>query len=154
MDTSKLYPPFAAKVNALLAACLSRGAEYKITCTVRTPAEQDKIYAQGRPGPDGKVVPGGIISNARGTPPESMHIFGIAADFCRIVNGKAVWDRPSYAVLGEEAKKLGLEWGGLWHFVDIPHVQVPNLRLSSLQAMYAKGGLAEVWHYVDSLGAK
>jgi peptidoglycan L-alanyl-D-glutamate endopeptidase CwlK len=153
VNTDSLYPPFAAQVPKLLANCAARGATYKVTSTVRSFVEQDKLYAQGRPGKDGKIVPGGIVTHAKAG--QSYHNYGVACDFCRIVGGVAVWDRPSYSILGEEAAKLGLEWGGAWQFVDVPHVQL-RVKLADLQAQLKKGGIEQVWKWLDScnLGLK
>jgi hypothetical protein len=152
-DISVLYPKFGAQVPRLLAACAARGATYKVTSTVRTFTEQDKLYAQGRPGKDGKIVPGGIITHAKAG--QSYHNYGVACDFARIRDGKADWSPASYAILGEEAAKLGLEWGGSWKFVDVPHVQL-RVKLADLQAQLKKGGIEQVWKWLDScnLGLK
>lgn len=92
-----------------------------ITQGLRTYAEQNTLYEQGR------TKPGKIVTNARGG--YSFHNFGLAFDFCvcDIVGGKLV---PNWFVdlrwkrVGEIGKSLGLEWGGDWtSFRDYPHFQ-------------------------------
>lgn len=143
MNLDQLYPPFRQKVEELLKNTAARGAVYKVTSAVRTFAEQDKLYAQGR------TSPGKIITKAKGG--QSYHNYGVAVDFARIVNGKADWTPSAYKILGEEAKKLGLEWGGLWRFLDLPHVQLP-VKLSDLQKHYNQHkSLQDVWSWLDTL---
>jgi hypothetical protein len=93
---------------------------------------------------------GNIVTKAKGT--QSMHNFACAADFARMVDGKAVWGAKDYAVLGEEAAKLGLDWGGKWvDPVDCPHVQIGGIKLGFLQAAYSKGKMPEVFKYLDTV---
>jgi len=136
-----LYPPFHAKALQLQANCKALGCDYKITSGVRTFAEQDALYAIGRT----TGTPGSKVTNAKGG--QSYHNYGVAVDFARIVNSKAVWAKSDYTTLGTEAAKLGLDWGGAWtSFVDIPHVQL-KVKLGTLQAAYGNGsgGIAAVW---------
>jgi len=155
VDLTTLYPQFRAKIDQLVVNCRARGCEYKVTSGLRTVAEQAHLYSLGRTvkNPDGASPSkpmGNIVTKAKGT--QSMHNFACAADFARMVDGKAVWGDKDYTVLGEEAKKLGLEWGGTWaSFVDLPHVQLP-VKLGFLQAAYSKGKLPEVFKYLDLNG--
>jgi peptidoglycan L-alanyl-D-glutamate endopeptidase CwlK len=78
------------------------GIDYIITCTRRTPADQETLYAQGR------TTPGHIVTWTL----NSRHIPGEALDFCILVNGKIDWsmvhkDLWDHAV--EIGKSLGLE---------------------------------------------
>ena len=115
-DIDALWPPFKGLCQRLLANCTARGQEYRITETYRTPERQAALYAQGR------TRAGNIVTNSR---LPSMHGFKLAMDTVAIVNGKSLWDVRYYQVLGEEAAKLGLEWGGKWRgLVDAPHVQL------------------------------
>jgi len=47
-DLADLHPSVAVKAHAHIAACKTEGIELLVTCTSRTIAEQDKLYAQGR----------------------------------------------------------------------------------------------------------
>jgi len=58
----------------------------RFTHTLRTHAEQDKLYAQGR------TVKGSIVTNARGG--QSYHNYGLAIDICLLSKDgtKVSWD--------------------------------------------------------------
>lgn len=153
INTQALYQPFLGRLNTLLNACAARGAIYVATCGVRTYQEQDALYARGR------TVPGGIVTNARGG--QSLHNFAIAVDFARHMGvtyeGHLIPDyRDSqYIILGEEAAKIGLEWGGRWRSIrDTPHIQLPynskyGIRLHQLDAIYRQEGYPAVFAFLD-----
>lgn len=145
-----LYPPFAECVRKLLSAAKAKNDTYVITQGMRTHAEQDRLYAQGR------TAPGSKVTNARGG--QSLHQFGVAADLCFDSSDKPGlqpdWSHKRYAPIGDYADGAGLEWGGRWSSLkDLPHVQLPlgkyGLTHKDLQAAYAKGGLDEVWRLLD-----
>jgi peptidoglycan L-alanyl-D-glutamate endopeptidase CwlK len=98
-------------------ALASKGLPVFTTCTYRSPEEQDHDYALGR------TLPGKIITNARAG--QSAHNYRMAADLCFVKEGyKGPWE-----VVGREARKVGLVWGGDWHvLVDRPHVERLNWR--------------------------
>jgi peptidoglycan L-alanyl-D-glutamate endopeptidase CwlK len=93
------------------------GVDIIFTCTARTRAAQDKLYAKGR------TLPGKIVTRAKGG--ESMHNYGVAFDICPVVNKKAVWnDVELFNKIGKIGMAIGLEWGGTWKkFIDKPHFQ-------------------------------
>lgn len=105
--------------------------DFTITIGVRTTAEQQKLYAQGR------TAPGAIVTKADGVKNKSNHQvkangFGYAVDLYPFVNGSVdVIDRKNYLpiiaghILGT-ANRLGkrVQWGGLWDFVDKPHFEL------------------------------
>jgi peptidoglycan L-alanyl-D-glutamate endopeptidase CwlK len=92
--------------------------------TLRTIAEQDAIYAQGR------TKPGKIVSNAPGG--KSFHNYGLAIDIAFVINNTtaswsttADWDKDQKADWMEVVdifKKYGWEWGDRG-YVDLPHFQ-------------------------------
>lgn len=153
INTLALYQPFCERLNALLNACEARGAIYVATCGLRTYQEQDGLYARGR------SVPGGIVTNARGG--QSLHNFAIAVDFCKhagpTYEGHLLPDYRDnqYVILGEEAAKIGLEWGGSWlSLKDTPHIQLPynrahGIKLRQLDALYRQGGYPAVFAFLD-----
>jgi peptidoglycan LD-endopeptidase CwlK len=67
--------------------CRELGIDILVTCTYRSPQEQDALYAQGR------TDHGGIVTNAKGG--QSPHNFGMALDVVPIVNGKPDWNTAS-----------------------------------------------------------
>lgn len=103
----------------------------RFTHTLRTFAEQDKLFAQGR------TAPGKIVTRARGG--QSYHNYGLAIDIALLVdrdgNGTfetASWDtksdfdqdgRADWMEIVDIFKRYGYEWGGDWRFRDAPHFQ-------------------------------
>ena len=121
-DTTKLHPELQRKIADFLHMCKKKGLAVRITECLRTAAEQDALYAQGR------TKPGNIITNCSGSSYSSMHQWGVAVDFCRN-DGKGAYDDSDgfFAKVGHIGQACGLEWGGSWHgFVDKPHLQLPN----------------------------
>ena len=105
---------------------LTGKAKARVTQAYRSIKEQNDLYAQGR------TKAGKIVTNAKGG--YSMHNFGLAFDFCLIVDGKyAVWDTrrdfdgdmtPDWMEFVRVFKEAGYEWGGdRQKFKDYPHLQ-------------------------------
>lgn len=90
-----------------------------ITQGLRTFAESDKIYQQGR------TTPGEIVSNAPAG--ESYHNYGLALDFALNINGKPIWNEnnPNWTTVVNIFKKHGFTWGGDFagSFKDYPHLE-------------------------------
>lgn len=89
----------------------------RITMGLRTIAEQDALYAQGR------TTPGNIVTNAMGG--TSFHNYGLAIDLVEMVNNDTIADWTyDTSKLKPIADKYGLEWGGIWvHIKDRPHFE-------------------------------
>lgn len=123
-----LHPVLAASANALIQQSYARGVPIVITQGVRTVAEQNALYAQGR------SKPGPIVTNAKGG--TSLHNYGLAIDFALLLpdGNNLSWDMKrdgnnnktaDWQEVVQEAKQLGLEWGGDWaSFKDYPHFQM------------------------------
>lgn len=95
-----------------------QGRPIRLTSGRRTPAEQDRLYAQGR------TVPGVRVTNSRGTPMQSFHGFGCAVDFIPLVNGRAVENSVIRKQCIEVFKSIGIESGDDWiTFRDPSHLQ-------------------------------
>ncbi|MEF9953069.1 MAG: peptidoglycan-binding protein [Clostridium sp.] len=116
-DLSLLHPHVKDLAEKFLAKCKAAGLDVIITQTLRTIAEQNDLYAQGR------SKPGNKVTNAKGG--YSMHNYGLAFDIAIKVKGKIVWDNEAlYKKAGQIGESLGLEWGGSWSsFKDTPHFQ-------------------------------
>lgn len=118
-----LHPVVKQAAIKLIEYCYDKGIYIRITQGLRTVAEQNALYAQGR------TTKGSIVTNAKGG--YSWHNFGFAIDFVLIEsaydmkadknkNGVADWSEVATI-----AKKLGFEWGGDWtSFKDYPHFQM------------------------------
>ncbi len=103
--------------RALVQKSASYGIQIKIISGLRSYAEQDELYAQGR------TKPGLKVTNARGG--HSNHNFGIAFDFGVFEGSKYLTASEKYKAVGVLGMDLGLEWGGNWKtIVDQPHFQL------------------------------
>ncbi|MCI5057381.1 MAG: M15 family metallopeptidase [Flavobacteriales bacterium] len=109
------------------------GIKLRVTSTLRTWKEQEKLYAKGR------TTPGNIVTNAK--PGRSLHNYGLALDVVEIKNGKAMWNNTNWSKIGKLGKSLGFSWGGDWtSFKDKPHFEMRFGRsITDLQALYTSG---------------
>ncbi|NQX44437.1 M15 family metallopeptidase [Paenibacillus tritici] len=134
-----LHPAVLAGTTELIRRCYNRGVPILITQGMRTIAQQNELYAQGR------TKKGDIVTNARGG--SSYHNYGLAIDFALLLpDGKSVsWDInrdgdgdkvADWQEVAQEGKKLGFEWGGDWtSFKDYAHLQMSfGLTTSQLKA--------------------
>lgn len=93
------------------------GLTINIISGLRSYAEQDALYAQGR------TRAGKKVTNARGG--YSNHNFGIAFDVGLFERNQYLGESPLYKAVGALGEELGLEWGGNWRtLVDQPHFQL------------------------------
>jgi len=115
----RLEASFGARVAKWYSELLDKKIPALIYCSVRTPQEQEELYAQGR------TKPGAKVTNARGIPAQSLHIGGHAVDFvplARTPTGDFVasWDDDkTYAICQKIAEKYNLrhlEW-------ETPHLE-------------------------------
>ncbi|MGE6227644.1 M15 family metallopeptidase [Paenibacillus chitinolyticus] len=135
-----LLPTVKELAKKLIINSYNRGVPIVITQGLRTFAEQNALYAQGRYGDKRPIV-----TNAKGG--ESYHNYGVAIDFALLLpDGKNVsWDmrrdgdgdlQCDWLEVVEEAKKLGFQWGGDWiSFKDSPHFEMTfGLTIKDFQA--------------------
>lgn len=116
------------KAEALFPAAIA----IRIVQGLRTIAEQDALYAQGR------TKPGKKVTNARGG--KSFHNYGLAIDFAilRDKDGNGIYEEVSWDTVADFDKDglpdwkeivtvfeaSGWKWGGKWStIVDMPHLQ-------------------------------
>lgn len=125
---SKLHPSVRDEVTKIIEEIntkfLTGRAKVRIAQGLRTFAEQDALYAQGR------TKPGKKVTNVKGG--QSVHNYGFAVDIVLIIDGKEAswdtkkdWDGDKVADWDECVKvfaKYGWSWGGNWtSFKDMPH---------------------------------
>lgn len=124
-----LHPKLRTEAKEIYIAiynALKGRAAVRFTHTLRTIAEQDALYAQGR------TKPGKKVTNAKGG--QSYHNYGLAIDICLIIDDKeASWDTlkdfdgdgiSDWMEAVKIFKSRGWEWGGDWEkFRDTPHFQ-------------------------------
>ncbi len=112
-----LLPEVRSIARSLVQKAGQSGIPIKIISGLRTYAEQDELYAQGR------SKPGPKVTNARGG--YSNHNFGIAFDIGVFAGSKYLAESVKYKAVGALGMDLGLEWGGSWQsIVDQPHFQL------------------------------
>jgi len=124
----------SGKVRIIIERLRARGFQPKIFYGWRSPAVQRKIYEAG----NSKVLFSFHNAMKNGQP----NSYG--AD---IVDERWHWEQGTkreresfWAALGEEAKNLGLIWGGDWKFKDVAHVQL--LKNRELAKVKRESGIA------------
>jgi hypothetical protein len=123
----KCEPTFGARVGRWYGELMSKKIPVLIYCSVRTPEEQEELYSRGR------TKPGVKVTNARGIPPQSLHIDlgkgSHAIDYvplARTPSGDFVasWDDDQgYSITRKIAEKHGLR-GLDW---EQPHLEDSNI---------------------------
>jgi peptidoglycan LD-endopeptidase CwlK len=139
------HPVLQPLVQSFLENCTRAGVDVIVTCTWRSPEEQEALYAQGR------TRPGKIVTNARAG--QSAHNYtlnglpaALAIDVVPLRNGKPVWglsgdgidDNPAdderddlelWQRVRKAGEDAGLESASRWtSFREWPHLQHPKWR--------------------------
>lgn len=126
-DWGRLDPRFTQPVLRVLARLQERGYVFVLLEGYRSPERQEKLANLGS-----------HVTNARAF--QSKHQFGLAVDLAPVRDGRLViserdpWALQAYMVLGEEAEKAGLTWGGRWWFKDYGHVEVAGALAANVRA--------------------
>lgn len=137
----KLHPKIRDEVKALIEKSeegFPKNMAIRVAQGLRTIAEQDALYYQGRD-KTGKVIDKKkVVTNAKGG--KSFHNYGLAIDFALLhdKDGNGTYEELSWdtaqdfdkdgTIDWQEVvrvfKDAGYEWGGDWRtIVDRPHVQ-------------------------------
>jgi peptidoglycan L-alanyl-D-glutamate endopeptidase CwlK len=112
-----LLPEVRPIARMLVQKAAANGIQIRVISGLRSYAEQDALYAQGR------TKPGRKVTNARGG--YSNHNFGIAFDVGVFEGTRYMGESRKYKAVGVLGQELGLEWGGNWtSIVDQPHFQL------------------------------
>ncbi len=129
-DMTALHPVLQKKAAVLKEECKKQGIFIQFSECLRTKAEQDALYAQGR------TAPGNIVTNAKGSTYSSQHQWGIAIDFYLDMDVNGDGNKKDDAFnnstqlferVGSIAKSIGLGWGGDWTSIkDRPHLYLPD----------------------------
>jgi peptidoglycan L-alanyl-D-glutamate endopeptidase CwlK len=142
-----LHPALGWKVRSAGVVLAARGIYFRVACGLRSYADEDKLYLEGRFG-----NPGDIVTDARGG--YSNHNFGCAVDcypFLHGFTGELNWAPKSaqFQLMVQALKAQGLAWGGLWNSIhDWPHFQLANVPVTPThfdREAFASGGLDAVW---------
>lgn len=127
---SHLHPKIREEIKAVIEEAnkaLTGKAQVRISQGLRTIAEQDALYAQGRTTKGTKIV-----TNAKGG--SSYHNYGLAVDIVLIIDKKdASWDTvkdydgdkvSDWMEVVSIFKKYGYVWGGDFRSIkDSPHFE-------------------------------
>jgi len=139
-----LYWPFRVRFERGLTEAQTHGIPVRAFETFRLRERQAYLWAQGRDKPGPKVTwlkPG-----------DSTHHYGVAADVVMYIDEQYNWSiTGNYHKLGPIMEDQGLVWLGRTTN-DLGHYQYPGASIYTLKSQYAKGGLEQVWLYLDGLG--
>lgn len=118
---NQLHPKIRAKALAAYAEAVRitpKGVHPFITQTMRTFAESDALYAQGR------TKPGQIVTKAAAG--QSYHNYGLAIDFVNQIDGVAKWKiDDNWMKVVRVFQKHGFKWGGDFKTMpDAPHFEM------------------------------
>lgn len=128
-NIADLHPNLQPICRRFLQDCKEAGLDILVTCTYRSIAEQDQLYAQGR------SQSGLRVTNAKGGQSEHNFMIGdrpaaLAFDVVPLRDGKPIWDsaHPVWQQVGKIGMRLGLKWYG--HpkavFREFPHFALPR----------------------------
>lgn len=109
-----LSPEMQGKAKLFQSSMNLAGIDFIFTCTFRSQAEQNGLWAQGRTKPGKKVTWTTL----------SKHTDRTAFDIAVKKDGEITWNPEDYRVPGEMGEMIGLEWGGRWKPVDPCHFQL------------------------------
>jgi len=116
-NISTLQPQVQPLARMLVNRAAAAGITIKVISALRTYAEQDELFAQGR------TKPGRIVTNARAG--FSNHNFGLAFDIGIFEGTDYIEESPRYKTVGGIGKAIGLSWGGDWISIqDEPHFEL------------------------------
>jgi len=149
-----VFPALAGCIRQMADMLANEGIDIRVVQALRTWAEQDALYAQGR------TAPGKIVTNCRGG--QSYHNFGLAVDCAPSKNGPGQpfdpdWNEqnPSWQRMVAVGQSIGLDCGATWRtFRDVPHFQLtgrfpegePSQEMIQL---FKNGGTNAVWDAVS-----
>lgn len=141
---AEVHPELSRRVRQLEQFLAADGIQIRVVQGLRTYAEQDALYAQGRTGM------GQIVTNAQGG--YSLHNFGLAADLAPFKDGQPDWNAgdSEWREMLAKALTCGLAEGARWTHVapDNPHFypqEVPASPTDAMRTLFASGGLPAVW---------
>lgn len=127
----KLHPRVREEVKTGVdsaEAKLPANYSVRLVQTLRTFGEQAGIANQDHDGKDndgdGRIdEPDEHVTNAKAG--QSYHNYGLAFDFCLLIDGKVSWKIDKYwMIVVDTFKALGYVWGGDFHSIqDNPHLE-------------------------------
>lgn len=150
---SQVYPILADKIRQMAVQLQAQNILIRVVQGLRTSAQQDALYAQGR------TQPGNVVTNCPGG--HSYHNFGLAVDCVPSINGFEMlyapdWNasHPAWKAMIAAGEGLGLVSGSQWPtFPDYPHFQLTGrfpdgAPDDELRQIASTQGLQAVWNEV------
>jgi peptidoglycan L-alanyl-D-glutamate endopeptidase CwlK len=141
---SEVYSGLAVLVRQMADQLAAEGIDIRVTQSLRTIAEQEALYAEGR------TAPGNVVTDAQGG--TSWHNFGLAVDVAPLTPQGVDWNtsHPVWQRIVAVGTGLGMVAGAIWRtFPDWPHFQLtgtfPVTPNDAARALLAGGGLPDVW---------
>lgn len=123
MVLTGVHPDLVARIDKVLAAMSMLGHPMKVVQGLRTTAQQQALYAQGR------TAPGRVVTKADGVLAKSNHQahvdgLGHAVD-CAFQLPDPFDEHAPWSAYGACVQAVGLVWGGTWTTPDRPHAELP-----------------------------
>jgi peptidoglycan LD-endopeptidase CwlK len=141
---SEVYPGLATLTREMAAQLEAEGIDIRVTQSLRTMAEQEALYAEGR------TTQGEVVTNARAG--FSWHNFGLAVDVAPLTPQGVDWNtnHPVWQRIVATGDTLGLVAGAEWRsFPDWPHFQLtgrfPATPNDEARAILQSDGIGAVW---------
>lgn len=118
-----VHPDLVTKIGKVLAAMSALGHPMRVVQGLRTTAQQQALYAQGR------TTPGKVVTKADGVKNRSNHQahadgLGHAVDLAFAGPDPFAESHP-WSCYGACVQAVGLSWGGSWPTPDRPHAELP-----------------------------
>lgn len=132
-----LDPTLQTMAKRVLQKAHNIGIPLVVTQGVRSMAEQQRLYDQGR------VTAGPIVTHA--VPGNSWHNYGLAFDVAVLKDGQPTWpnDLELWDRIGVVGKSVGLSWGGDFPTgqIDRPHFDYhPAITIADARQGVRPGG--------------
>jgi peptidoglycan L-alanyl-D-glutamate endopeptidase CwlK len=144
-----VHPELKRRIMKMAEILDGESIPIQVTQGLRTWAEEDALYAQGR------TSPGKIVTDARGG--QSAHNFGYAVDLVpeEIEPGQPDWNEthPAWKRMLEVGRVVGLAEGANWRsFKDAPHFYLQEFPADPTDMMrqdFKDAGMLAVWQTFD-----
>lgn len=126
-DPKMLHPAFRNKALRTVARLNAEGIPFGIYEGMRSPWRQNHLYASGR------SRPGRMLTPVQAW--ESLHQFGLAADFVLVLEGRWSWDDDDkLAPMWSRLEAIGADEGLVSRPGERPHLQLGDVDIADLRA--------------------
>lgn len=126
-DPKMLHPAFRNRALRTVARLNAEGIPFGIYEGLRGPWRQNHLYASGR------TRPGRILTPVQAW--DSLHQFGLAADFVLALEGRWSWDDDeAHAPMWDRLEAVGADEGLVSRPGERPHLQLADVSVADLKA--------------------